>query len=82
MRSRLEVADHSGPVCQVSLTFVEYTEKTQIERGYEMIGIIRKGLEYLGGRYWRCVRCGQTVIADCECCEPPQCNCETKKETK
>lgn len=37
--------------------------------------IIRDGLEYLGGRSWRCVECSAPVQADCECCEPPRCGC-------
>jgi hypothetical protein len=37
--------------------------------------IVRDGLEYLGGRSWRCVECSAPVQADCECCEPPRCGC-------
>jgi hypothetical protein len=52
--------------------------QSNFERSKEMQTIIRKGLEYLGGRLWRCVKCKGTVEADCRCCEPPSCNCSRK----
>lgn len=33
-------------------------------------------IEPIGGRYWRCTDCGKQIEAECECCEPPHCNCK------
>jgi hypothetical protein len=44
-----------------------------------LMKIIRKGLEYIGGRWWRCVKCEKAIQADCECCEPPACGCQREK---
>lgn len=38
--------------------------------------MVRKGMEYVGGKSWRCVSCDALVNADCECCEPPRCQCK------
>lgn len=45
------------------------------ERIAEAIGRFRRPIENIGGRHWRCLACSGTITADCECCEPPRCNC-------
>lgn len=32
--------------------------------------MIRKTLLSIGGIWWRCKRCDQTIQAHCDCCEP------------
>jgi len=30
---------------------------------------------YLRGNVWRCLLCSGTLLAECSCCAPPECNC-------
>jgi hypothetical protein len=40
--------------------------------------MIRKGLEHIGGSWWRCIHCGAQIRAECQCCEPAPCGCSGK----
>lgn len=50
-------------------------EAERADAGAAPAPVVRKGLTPIGGVWWRCVRCGRTVRAECECCEPPACGC-------
>jgi hypothetical protein len=39
--------------------------------------LVKGHLRPLGGSWWKCVFCGNTVQAECECCEPSgRCGCD------
>lgn len=35
------------------------------------------GMRHAGGRWWVCATCGTYRTADCYCCEPARCPCQS-----
>ncbi len=64
-----------GPRLRIQWTFAPSLRRrggSQRSRGCR-VALVLKGLINIGGRWWRCVRCGRAIQAACECCEPQGC---------